>query len=390
MHMGEAPMSDTADVVVIGGGIIGASVAWNLARRQAGRIVVLEKEKHTGRGSTAYSAGGIREQFSSEINILMSHYSLDVYARFSEEMDQDIDYKQAGYMFLAPTEATAKALRQNVALQNKLGVDSRIITAAEAREHVRDLFVDDIQAASHNARDGYVDPASICQGYVQRARALGVEFRTNTQVSSINVQGDRVAGVITDDGELATGAVVNACGPYLYETGEMAGVDVPARPYRRMLFITEKFSLAPNLVPLTIDMATGFYFRDEGRGLMIGLANASEPSSFNTTLDWDYLPTILEHALHRIPTVEDAEIGKGWAGLYDITPDHHALLGAFPERPNFYLAGGFSGHGVMHAPAAGCAIAEMIVDGAASTLDVTSLAPSRVREGRLLHEQNVI
>ncbi len=383
-------MPETADVVIIGGGIIGASVAWSLARRQAGRIMVLEKEKHTGRGSTAYSAGGVREQFSSEINIRMSHYSLDAYARFAQEMDQDIDYKRAGYMFLAPTEATARALRQNVAVQNKLGVNSRLITAAEAREHVRDLFVDDIQAAAYNARDGYVDPASICQGYVQRARDMGVEFRTSTAVTGINLQGDRVTGVITNAGEVGTNAVVNACGPYLREIGEMAGVDVPARPYRRMLFITEKFSLSPNLVPLTIDMATGFYFRDEGRGLMIGLANASEPSSFNTTLDWDYLPTILEHALHRIPTVEDAEIGKGWAGLYDITPDHHALLGAFPERPNFHLAGGFSGHGVMHAPAAGCVISEMILDGVASTMDVSMLAPARVREGHLLHEQNVI
>lgn len=383
-------MAETADVVIIGGGIIGASVAWHLARRQAGRIVVLEKEKHTGRGSTAYSAGGVREQFSSEINIRMSHYSLDAYARFAGEMDQDIDYKQAGYMFLASTEATARALDQNVALQNKLGVQSRVITAAEAREHVRDLFVDDIKAAAFNARDGYVDPASICQGYVQRARDLGVEFRTRTTVTGIKVQADRVTGVMTSDGEVGTGAVVNACGPYLHEIGEMAGVDIPARPYRRMLFITEKFSLAPNLLPLTIDMVTGFYFRDEGQGLMIGLADASEPSSYNTTLDWDYLPTILEHALHRIPTVEDAEIGKGWAGLYDITPDHHALLGAFPELPNFYLAGGFSGHGVMHAPATGCVVAEMIVDGAASTLDVTVLSPTRVREGRLLHEQNVI
>ncbi|MCZ6833305.1 MAG: FAD-dependent oxidoreductase [Acidobacteria bacterium] len=383
-------MPETADVVIIGGGIIGASVAWSLARRQAGRIVVLEKEKHTGRGSTAYSAGGVREQFSSEINIRMSHYSLDAYARFAQEMDQDIDYKRAGYMFLAPTEATARALRQNVAVQNKLGVNSRLITASEAREHVRDLFVDDIQAAAYNARDGYVDPASICQGYVHRARDMGVEFRTSTAVTGINLQGDRVTGVITNAGEVGTDAVVNACGPYLREIGEMAGVDVPARPYRRMLFITEKFSLSPNLVPLTIDMATGFYFRDEGRGLMIGLANASEPSSFDTTLDWDYLPTILEHALHRIPTVEDAEIGKGWAGLYDITPDHHALLGAFPERPNFHLAGGFSGHGVMHAPAAGCVISEMILDGEASTMDVSMLAPARVREGHLLHEQNVI
>jgi len=383
-------MPETADVVIIGGGIIGASVAWNLARRKAGRIVVLEKEKHTGRGSTAYSAGGVREQFSSEINIRMSHYSLDVFARFSQEMDQDIDYKQAGYMFLAPTEATALALRQNVALQNKLGVRSHLITAAQAREHVRDLFVKDVLAAAFNARDGYVDPASICQGYVQRGRDMGVEFRTATPVTGINVEGERVTGVLTKDGEIGTGVVVDACGPYLHEIGEMAGVEVPARPYRRMLFITEKFSLAPNLVPLTIDMATGFYFREEGRGLMIGLADAGEPSSFNTTLDWDYLPTILEHALHRIPTVADAEIGKGWAGLYDITPDHHALLGAFPERPNFYLAGGFSGHGVMHAPAAGCVISEMILDGAASTLDVSVLAPARVREGRLLHETNVI
>lgn len=383
-------MSETADVVIIGGGIIGGSVAWHLARRQAGRIVVLEKEKHTGRGATAYSAGGIREQFSSAVNIRMSHYSLDVYGRFHEEMEQDIDYKKAGYMFLAASEASAAALRRNVALQNELGVESRLLTAAEARERVRDLHVDDIRLAAFNARDGYVDPSSICQGYIQRARDLGVEFRTRTAVMGLTVEDGRVTGVETAAGTIATGVVVNAAGPYLREIGLMGGIDVPAHPYRRMLFITEKFSLSPNLVPLTIDMDTGFYFRQEGEGLMIGLANAAEPSSFDTTLDWDYLPTILEHALHRIPTVENAEIGKGWAGLYDITPDHHALLGAFPERPNLYLAGGFSGHGVMHAPAAGRVISEMILDGEALALDVSVLAPTRVREGQLLHETNVI
>lgn len=383
-------MSETADVVIIGGGIIGGSVAWHLARRQAGRILVLEKEKHTGRGATAYSAGGIREQFSSEINIRMSHYSLDVYGRFAEEMDQDIDYKKAGYMFLASSEETASALRRNVDLQNRLGVESRLITPQEAQERVRDLHVDDLRLAGFNARDGYVDPSSICQGYIQRGRDLEVEFRTGCSVTGLQVEGDRITGVITGDTVISTDVVVNATGPYLREIGSMAGVDIPAHPYRRMLFITEKFSLSPQLVPLTIDMATGFYFRQEGEGLMIGLANAAEPSSYDTTLDWDYLPTILEHALHRIPTVENAEIGKGWAGLYDITPDHHALLGAFPERPNLFLAGGFSGHGVMHAPAAGRVVSEMIVDGEATTLDVSVLTPTRVRENKLLHELNVI
>jgi sarcosine oxidase subunit beta len=383
-------MSETADVVIIGGGIIGGSVAWHLARRQAGRIVVLEKEKHTGRGATAYSAGGIREQFSSEINIRMSHYSLDAYACFAEEMGQDIDYKKAGYMFLASSEETATALRRNVDLQNQVGVESRLITPQEAQERVRDLNIEDLLLAGFNARDGYVDPSSICQGYIQRARDLEVEFRTRCTVTDLQMDGDRVTGVVTDGGVIETDVVINAAGPYLREIGTMAGVDIPAHPYRRMLFITEKFSLSPQLVPLTIDMATGFYFRQEGEGLMIGLANAAEPSSYDTTLDWDYLPTILEHALHRIPTVENAEIGKGWAGLYDITPDHHALLGAFPERPNFYLAGGFSGHGVMHAPAAGRAISEIVVDGAATSIDVSVLAPTRVREEKLLHELNVI
>ncbi len=383
-------MSETADVVIIGGGIIGGSVAWHLAGRQAGRIVVLEKEKHTGRGATAYSAGGIREQFSSEINIRMSHYSLDAYACFAEEMGQDIDYKKAGYMFLASSEETATALRRNVDLQNQVGVESRLITPQEAQERVRDLNIEDLLLAGFNARDGYVDPSSICQGYIQRARDLEVEFRTRCTVTDLQMDGDRVTGVVTDGGVIETDVVINAAGPYLREIGTMAGVDIPAHPYRRMLFITEKFALSPQLVPLTIDMATGFYFRQEGEGLMIGLANAAEPSSYDTTLDWDYLPTILEHALHRIPTVENAEIGKGWAGLYDITPDHHALLGAFPERPNFYLAGGFSGHGVMHAPAAGRVISEIVVDGAATSIDVSVLSPTRVREEKLLHELNVI
>ncbi len=383
-------MAESADVVIIGAGIIGNSIAWHLARRGAGKVVVLEKDKRIGSGATAYSAGGVREQFTSEINIRMSRYSLDVFARFKEEMDQDIDYKQAGYLFLASGKALAAALEQNVALQNSLGVQSRLVTPAQCTEKVRDLNVEDVVCGAFNQRDGYVDPSSICLGYNLRARDLGVEVRTRSPVTGLKLDGDRITAVETPGGAIPCGWVVNATGPHLKAMGELAGVDVPALPYRRMLFITEKFSLSPNLVPLTIDMATGFYFRQEGEGLMIGLANKDEPPSFNTTLDWDYLPTILEHALHRVPTLENAQIGKGWAGLYDITPDHHALLGPFPERPNFLLAGGFSGHGVMHAPAVGTVISEMILDGAASTIDVSVLSPTRVREGKLLDEKNVI
>jgi len=383
-------VAETADVIIVGGGIIGNAIAWNLARKGAGKIVLLEKEKHVGQGMTAYSAGGVREQFSSEINIRLSNYSLDAFGRFHEEMDQDIDYKQAGYLFLASTEETEAALRRNVELQNRLGVESRLLTPEEAQGKVRDLNIEDIRLAAFNARDGYVDPSSICQGYNLRARDLGVDVRTRTAATGFRIEGERVTGVETPEGVIEARFVVNAAGPYLHDVGRLAGLDIPAKPYRRMLFITEKFSLSPDRIPLTIDMATGFYFREEGEGLMIGRADPDEPPSFDCTLDWEYLPKILEYALHRIPTVENAQIGKGWAGLYDITPDHHPLLGPYPQLSNFILAGGFSGHGIMHGPAVGLLIAEMIVDGQASTVDIDALSPTRVEAGKLLIEKNVI
>jgi sarcosine oxidase subunit beta len=383
-------MPERADVVVIGGGIVGNAISWNLARRRAGRILVLEKETRIGTGATAYSAGGVREQFTSKVNIEMSRLALDILARFPEEMGQDIDYRRAGYLFVASSEEQAGALRAAVAFQNGLGVASRLLTPPEARQRVEALNIEDVVLAAFNERDGYVDPSSICSGYSRCARELGVEVRTRTEVTGVTVRAGKVVAVETPAGRIDTGWVVNAAGPHLNAVGRLAGLDIPAHPYRRMLFITEAISLSPRLIPLTVDMASGFYFRQEGEGIMIGLSDPDEPSSYNTTLDWDFLPRVLEPALHRIPSIESATIGKGWAGLYTITPDHHALLGPFPELPNFLIAGGFSGHGIMHSPAAGIVIAEMIVEGGARSVDVSSLAPTRVREGRLLAERNVI
>ena len=385
------PVTETAQVVIIGAGIVGHALAWNLAHRGCRDVIILEKEKRIGTGSTAYSAGGVREQFTSEVNIQMSRLSLDILDRFEEEMGQAIDYKRAGYLFLASNEEQAEALRHNVAKQNRLGVKSRLIEPREARERVEALNIDDIVLGAFNDRDGYVDPSSICLGYNARARDLGVQVRTRSRVCEVEIRGERVVAVRLENSDrIACNWVVNATGPYLHDVGKLAGVDVPAHPYRRMLFITEKFALSPRQIPLTVDLATGFYFREESEGVMIGLSDRDEPSSFDTTMDWDYLPTILERALHRIPSIENAQIGKGWAGLYAITPDHHALLGTFPERPNFVIAGGFSGHGIMHSPGVGVALAELILDGKARTVDISSLSPTRVREGKLLVEKNVI
>ncbi|MFQ5718832.1 MAG: NAD(P)/FAD-dependent oxidoreductase [Acidobacteriota bacterium] len=384
-------MRDTAQVVIIGGGIVGHAIAYNLAHRGCRDVVVVEKEPRIGSGSTAYSAGGVREQFTSAVNIQMARASLDILEHFEEVMGQAIDYKRAGYLFLATTAAQADALRDNVACQNELGVTSQLVSPAEARERIPALNIEDVVIGAFNDRDGYVDPSSICLGYNARARDLGVRVRTRARVTAIDTAGEKVTGVRLENGDrIDCSWVVNAAGPSLHEVGKLAGLDVPAHPYRRMLFITEKFSLAPRRIPLVVDMASGFYFREEGEGIMMGLANPDEPSSFDTTLDWDYLPRVLEPALHRIPSIEAARIGKGWAGLYSITPDHHALLGAYPRRPNLVIAGGFSGHGIMHSPAAGVALAELILDGAADSIDITPLSPTRMTEGRLLTEHNVI
>ena len=383
---------ETADVVVVGCGVIGTSVAYHLAKRQAGlKVLVLEKEKAPCTGSTPLSAGGIRAQFSSEVNIRLSRYAIDFYERMAAELECHFEFEQAGYLFLTAEEATAARMRENVALQTRLGVPVEMLDPAGVKERWPFLETSDLQLGTFCGTDGYADPHEATMGFYQACRRLGgVEFRLACPVTGVGVEGGKVTHVETTHGKIATRWLINCAGPWLRELGLLAGVDLPAHPVRRCLWNTEPFPAIPGRIPLTVDMETGFYTRSESGGLMLGLANKDEPAGFNSVLDDDWLPVVIEAAMKRIPIIEEAEIGRGWAGHYSVTPDHLPILGPVPDVEGFLITGGFSGHGFMHAPPAGLLMSEIVLDGAPQTVDISSLSITRFAEGNLTPEANVI
>jgi sarcosine oxidase subunit beta len=375
----------SASVVIAGGGISGAAIAYFLARRGCTDVLLLER-KSLGSGSTGADAAGGRTQFSTEINVRCSLLSLPFWHRFEEETGSPHLLAETGYLLLATTDGLHEDLKASVALQNRLGAPSRMVNPQEIHSIVPALYVDDLIGGAYSATDGVGSPYDALQGYIRAVRARGVRVLEDTSVTAIDVNDGRVEGVRLSGGErVATPIVVNAAGPWAGEVGAMAGLEVPVRPYRRELYVSEPFTeLSPG--PLVMDLNVAWYYRHEGqRVLMSGIADPF--SSWNTTLDWSRLPEVAALATHRLPALARAAFTSGWAGSYDISPDNHGLLGQFPELKGFICACGFSGHGYMHSPATGMLVSEMILDGKATSLDATALSPMRFREGRPIHER---
>jgi len=383
-------MRETAEVVIVGGGVIGASVAYHLASLGCRDVVLLEKEAGLGMGSTGRSVGGIRQQFSTAANIQLSLRSVEKFRRFNEEVGAAATFHWVGYLFLADNPEDWAAFQENVALQRSLGVaDVVLLTPEQARELVPQLHVDDLYGATFCPSDGFGDPYEVCQGYAVAAKRLGVEIRTGTEVMGIQVEHGRVRAVVTREGAINTCWVVNAAGPYAGLVGRMAGVELPIQPYRRQVFVTAPFDGLPQVFPMTIDFGPSFYFRREGPGILFGMTDTSEPPSFNLDTTPAWLERTVEHAMHRVPPLAEAQVMRGWGGLYDTTPDANPILGPVPELQGFLCAAGFSGHGFMHSPITGQLIAELIVHGQTS-LDISSFSVTRFTERRIMAEQAVI
>jgi len=382
-------MRSTADVVVIGGGVIGTSVAYHLAGMGARNVVLLEKEPILGAGSTGKSAGGIRQQFSTAVNVRLAMESVRFFERFRQELDADPEFRQYGYLFLATTEADARDFRDNVDLQRQLGLKVDVLSPQQAKQLVPPLNVDDVILATYCPTDGYADPHSVLQGFAKGARRLGVEIETGVAVTGIDVTAGGVRAVGTSAGRIDTCTVVDAAGPWIAEVAQMVGIELPVRPYRRQIFVTEPFAEVPECVPMVIDFAPSFYFRREGPGVLMGMTDAEEPSSFSTHVDWEFLAKVVEQALHRAPVLAQAGIMEGWGGLYAVTPDDNPVLGLVPEVEGFVCAGGFSGHGFMLAPATGRAIAELVLNGRPAQ-DISPLSIDRFRAGYEFREDRVI
>jgi sarcosine oxidase, subunit beta len=386
-------MADGAQVVIIGAGVVGASVAYHLAMRGCRDVLILEKEEAEVSGSTARSAAGVRHQFSSATNILLSRYSIGRLREFDAEVGGHAELHQVGYLFLVNDAATWGQYKRNVALQRELGVDVELLTPEEAARFVPRMRTDDLVGATFGPDDGYCDPYGIAMGYLRAAQRMGVRLQRATAVTGFDLAGGRLTGVQTTQGPISCETVVNAAGSWAGAVGAMAGLVIPVLPYRRNIYMTAPFPQIPGPIPFVVDTGSGFYMRHEGASMLLGRSNHAEPSSFTTTVDWDWLDQVLEAGLHRFPILEEAGLAEGqcWAGLYEITPDHNPILGRHPDLPGYVDASGFSGHGIMHAPATGLLIAEEILDGCAHTINIDELRVGRFSgAGGVHYEQNII
>lgn len=383
-------MRSTADAVIVGGGCMGASVAFHLARRGVTNVVLVEREPMLGAGSTGRNAGGVRHQFSNEANIRLSLESIRTLERFADEVGTPIDLHQDGYLFLLSAPESVAAFKRNVELQRSCGISVDWLGASEAERLAPGLDGSGVLGATFCQKDGIADPNGVTMGFAKAAQAKGVEIVRETEVTGIDVGSGRITGVKTSRGAIATPVVVNAAGPHARLVGRLAGVDVPVDPYRRHIFIAQDFTRAvpPNRI-MVIDFETTFYFHREGGGVLFGMGDPKEPAGFDTTVRWDFLPQVIEVAMGRLPALEDASISHAWAGLYEMSPDANPLIGPAPGLEGFYVINGFSGHGFQHSPAAGRILADLITGGDPH-IDVTPFAPDRFRAGVAAGEHYVV
>jgi len=384
---------EAADVVIIGGGIVGSSIAYHLTAAGCRSVLVIERETHQGKGSTGKSMGGVRAQFSTPVNIQMSLYSIPFYATFEERLGHPSGYRPQGYLFLATSQAHLKYLRTNYELQVKMGLqDVRLLPAEEIAGMYPQLRSDDIVGGSFCSSDGFVDPYSAMVGFMTRAAEQGARLLRDTEVTAIQRDARGIAGVETSRGPVATRTVVNAAGPWAAQVAKLAGVELPVEPLRRMLVPTEPFDAFPHSAPMIIDMSNGFHFRPEALGFLLAWNDPEETPGFKTEFDPAFVEKVLTRAAGRVPCFENVAVNpkRAWAGLYEMTPDHHPVLGPARGLPGFFLANGFSGHGVMHAPATGKILSDLILEGKSSLVDTRLFSLERFAEGHLLKETAVL
>jgi len=381
----------TADVVVVGGGVVGASAAYHLAAAGAGRVLLLERAPALGTGSTGACAGGFRHQFSSEVNIRLSLASVPMILSFAKTHGLPLDVKQDGYLFLVRHEETWKGFVVAAQLQRSMGVDARLLAPEEAAALAPGIALEGMVGAAFCPDDGIADPSGLTTGYASAARRAGADIETGVDVTAIETAGGRVAGVVTPAGGVSAPVVVNAAGPWAGILAATCGVELPLEPIPRVVVATGPFAGAPERKTLVIDAETSFYLHREGPGVLMGMGSPTERPSFDTSVDEAFVAEeLLPTAVRVFPPLEQAGIASMWAGLYEMTPDRHPILGPVADPEGLYLANGFSGHGFQHAPIVGKLLAEMIVEGRARTVDVSALSLDRFARGELVSEAHVV
>ncbi len=396
-----------ADIVIIGGGIIGINIAYQLALRGAANVLVLERDTLAS-GSIGRAMGGIRQQFADELDIRFSLEGVRFYEQFTGERNPSRltstmppRFLQYGYMFLCTTPQSWQAMQRNAALQQSIGVPTQLLTAAEAQQRVPQLIVDDVLGATFCPTDGYSDPVGIIHALAEEARVRGVTISEHEPVEEIIVEHGRVQAVRIPQETISTPLVINATGVYAPFIARLAGInDLPVRPLRRQLLLTEPFADLPEDVPMVVDLVTSFHFRRRDGGVVFALPlppepeeerlnQALAPEAFALTVDDNFWPLLQQHARRRCPTLAHARVARTWSGLYEMTPDEEPVLGK-TEVEGFLCACGFSGHGFMHAPMAAKLITELILDGASKTLDIEQFSIERFRTGKLIPSTRLI
>lgn len=374
-----------AQVVIIGGGIIGSSIAYYLTKKGLSDVVVLEQGEIGVQGATSTCLGGLRTQFSTAINISFSLISRQVFQGFKNEFGVDPDFRPYGYLFLTTTREQWAVFENTSRLMTEMKVPLELLTPQEVGQRWPFLRFEDLAGGSYTKDDGFYGSIEVLQAFVKKARQGGAVYLERVRVSDFSISGKRVIGVSTAEGyEIRADVVVNAAGPWAGQVAAFAGLELPIGPLKRHLFFTDIFDEIPDVLPMVLDIDSGWYMKREGRGLILG--GPAGEKSFSHHVDFDAKEWTANKSIQRVPALERARIIRGWVGHYELTPDHHAAIGTFPELENFILAAGFSGHGFQHAPAAGLVVAELIVDGRVQTADIHPLRPTRFREGNLIYE----
>ena len=379
---------ESADVVIAGGGIMGCALAYQLAKRKVD-VVLLERET-LGSQSTGKCAGGVRQQFSTEPNVRLQRMSVKMLEAFEHDTGHPADFRQIGYLFVFTQPQQVEDFRDNMDMWHRVGLtEARWVDPAEAAKMVPVLNIDDVIGCTFCPTDGIASPADVTSGYASAARRLGARLKEGVEVTGIDVASGRVQGVRTSAGDIATRMVVNCAGAWSASIGRLVGLEIPVLPYRRHIAVTGTFPALPRTTPMTVDFQTSLYFHPEGDGVLIGMSDRSEPPGFGTDVNWEFLEKMFDQAARRAPALASAGVKTAWAGLYESTPDHQAILGPVAELEGFWCAAGFSGHGFMQAPAAALLVTQLLLDHK-SDIDISPFAFERFARGALVTERNVI
>ncbi|MEP6815676.1 MAG: FAD-binding oxidoreductase [Marmoricola sp.] len=377
-----------ASVVIIGGGVMGVSTAYHLAAAGVDDVVLVDRDAF-GSGSTCKAAGGVRAQFSDRINIELGLHSLQTFETFGDQFDQEIDLQQVGYLFLLDSPDDVTAFEQNVSLQNELGVPSRMISVAQAKRMSPLIESEGLLAAAYSPTDGHCTPESVVLGYASAARRLGARLIADCAATGIETANHRILAVETEGGRIETDTVICTTGPWSQEIAAWVGVDLPVTPVRRQVVITEPIPGLDPYTPFTIDFGSSFYFHGESNGLLIGMSDPEETPGFKLMRSDAWLSGLGETMQRRTPSLVDTGIVSGWAGLYEMTPDHNALIGEADEVDRFLYATGFSGHGFLMGPAVGEVMRDLYL-GAKPFVDISALHARRFRQSESRPELNIV